>query len=60
VENLKSLQLTELIDRLASCTEQYTKLYADTPTTEEFNKLKAIIIALQEEIDLRKLEPNKG
>jgi hypothetical protein len=53
MNNLQSLETPALIDILAQHTADYTKMLTEGGTTQEFEKCKMIIKAIQLEIEVR-------
>ena len=51
--DLKSLDITTLVDLLARTTQRYTELFAEKKFAEEYDECKRMIEILQEEIGLR-------
>lgn len=54
MEELRTLDTSQLIDLLSKYTIDYTKMMSDGTTEEEYAKCNLTIKALQAEIELRK------
>jgi hypothetical protein len=54
MENLKTISFNDLLDLLASYTEEYTKAFRDRKGNDEMDYLRSIINSLLEEIDARR------
>jgi len=54
MEELRTLDTSQLIDMLSKYTTVYTKMLAEGTTEEEYTKRKLAIKALQAEIESRK------
>jgi hypothetical protein len=54
MENLSSLELSALVDLLASNTQKYTQMLSEGGDQSEFETCKLAIAALQKEIEFRK------
>ena len=54
MEELRTLDTSQLIDLLSKYTTDYTKMMSDGTTEEEYAKCNLTIKALQTEIELRK------
>jgi hypothetical protein len=54
MENLQTLEMSELLDMLAEHTTRYTQMMSDGTTKEEYESCKTLISAIQEEILRRK------
>lgn len=54
MEELRTLDTSQLIDMLSKYTTDYTKMLAEGTTEEEYTKRKLAIKALQAEIESRK------
>lgn len=54
MEELQTLETSKLFDLLSMYTVEYTRMLSDGAPKEEYEKCKAIIKALQAEIELRK------
>jgi hypothetical protein len=52
--DLKTLELTELLDMLSEQTYHYMKMLRDGASKEQFDICKQNILWIQEEIELRK------
>ena len=58
MEELGTIDTSQLIDMLAKHTADYTKMLSGGTTTEDHTQLKLTIKALQTEIELRKKAGN--
>jgi enolase len=54
MQELRILETSQLIDLLAKYTADYTKMFSDGTSEEDYEKLNITIKALQTEIELRK------
>ena len=54
MQELRTLDNTQLIDLLAQCTSDYTKMISENRMGDDYEKCKLIIKAIQTEIDVRK------
>ena len=54
MESLRNLEMTVLVDMLATYTEKYLKMQSDGGAEEEFAKCSLTVKAIQNEIDSRK------
>ena len=64
MQELRSLETSQLIDLLAKYTADYTKMFSEGSTEEEYARLNLTIKALQAEIEKRKkletINPNSA
>ena len=54
MQELHTLDNTQLIDLLAQCTSDYTKMISENRMGDDYEKCKLTIKAIQAEIDVRK------
>lgn len=54
MEEFKTLQTEQLLDMLARHTEDYTRMFADGASHEDFIKCERVITFLQTEINYRR------
>jgi len=54
MQELRTLDNTQLIDLLAQRTSEYTKMIAENMMGDDYEKCKLAIKAIQTEIDVRK------
>jgi hypothetical protein len=54
MENLQTLEMSELLDMLAEHTIRYSQMMSDGTTNEEYENCRTLISAIQEEILRRK------
>ena len=54
MQELHSLETTQLIDLLAQHTSDYTRMITNNITGDEYEKCKLVIKALQAEIEFRR------
>ncbi len=54
MQELRTLESTQLIDLLAQYTSDYTKMISENMMGDDYEKCKLIIKAIQTEIDVRK------
>jgi hypothetical protein len=54
MQELRTLDNTQLIDLLAQYTSDYTKMISENMMGDDYEKCKLIIKAIQTEIDVRK------
>ena len=54
MQELRTLDNTRLIDLLAQCTSDYTKMISENRMGDDYEKCKLTIKAIQTEIDVRK------
>ena len=56
MDNLKSLNIDELVDLLSEQTSLYVKMHTEGATEKEFHKCRLLLQAVQAEIKSRKKE----
>ena len=54
MQEIRSLELSVLVDLLATQTEKYTRMLSEGTTQEEFARCSLTIKAIQSELDFRK------
>ena len=60
MQELRTLDNTQLIDLLAQYTSDYTKMISENMMGDDYEKCKLTIKAIQTEIDVRKTNGGNG